>query len=81
MMQHPDTSYRLAEQRLNEYREQGAAERFARSLRTRRIDLAAVLSDRMASFFKRIRAWRVKGLRKPALPTPAPARDTVDLRR
>ena len=65
MMQHPETVYRLAEHRLAEYREVGAAERLAGTVKSRPYNVVDYLT-----------AWRN---RRTAQPAPlAPEREPAE---
>jgi hypothetical protein len=84
MTQHPETSYRLAQQRLHELRQQAAAERLARSAGNMPFSLTAFLTARLASLFMRPRAMlaeRQRAERRPEAERRASARahDPVDL--
>lgn len=63
MLNHPETHYRLAEQRLGDYRRQGAGERLARSIQPRPVAWAAALGAWLADLLRQL-IW----LPRPTLP-------------
>jgi hypothetical protein len=65
MMQHPETVYRLAEHRLAEYREVGAAERLAGTVKSRPYNVVDYLSAGLEYLSGRLTAWRTGGRRSP----------------
>lgn len=75
-MQHPETVYRLAEHRLAEYREVGAAERLAGTVKSRPYNVVDYLSAGLEYLSGRLTAWRN---RRTAQPAPlAPEREPAE---
>lgn len=84
MTQHPETSYRLAQQRLHELRQQAATERLARSAGEMPFSPTPFLAARLASLFTRLRVmFTEKQFADRRLEAergaPARAHDPVDL--